>query len=111
MKKKLCFKTLDGYLFIRPDDINFIKSDDVYAYIYNDKTKLFVNYSLKVLELKLPEENFVRCHRSYLVNIDKVVKFIRASNFKLLLENGLEVPISRNKKREVIKKLGIDNQF
>jgi len=100
---------LDGYLFIRRDDINFIKSEDVYAYIYNDKSKLFVNYSLKVLEQKLSSEIFIRCHRSYLVNIDKVVKFITAANFKLLLENGMEVPISRNKKKIVAEKVGIED--
>ena len=100
---------MDGYLFIRRDDINFIKSEDVYAYIYNDKSKLFVNYSLKVLEQKLSSEIFIRCHRSYLVNIDKVVKFITAANFKLLLENGMEVPISRNKKKIVAEKVGIED--
>jgi len=108
MRNKLCFKTLEGYLFIRPSDINFVKSEDVYAYIFNDKSKYFINCSLKDLEKKLTTENFMRCHRSYLVNLDKVVKFIRSSNYKLLLENGLEIPISRGKKEEVARKLGID---
>ncbi len=110
MKKKLCFKTLDGYLFISPDHINFVKSEDVYAYIYNDKVKLFVNCSLKGLEEKLPSNRFIRCHRSYLINIDKVVKFIRAKNFKLLMENGIEIPLARSKKKIVAERLGIENK-
>jgi len=109
MKSKLCFKTLDGYLFLRPDDINFVKSEDVYSYVFNDTSKHFIHCSLKTLEEKLPKNTFIRCHRSYLVNIDKVVKFIRAANFTLLLENGKEIPISRNKKEEVMRKLGILN--
>lgn len=108
MKSKLCFKTLEGYLFIRPDDINFIKAEEMYAYIYNGTSKHFVSSSLKSLEQKISLESFIRCHRSYLVNIDKVSKFIRKDNAKLMMENGIEVPISRNRKTEVMEKLGIE---
>ena len=109
MNKKSCFKTNDGYLFIHPEDINHIESEEAYAYIYCGSTKHFVHCSLKSLELILPGESFVRCHRSYLVNVDKVVKFIRAANFKLLMENGMEIPIARGKRKIVTKELGIEN--
>ena len=108
MKNKLCFKTLDGYIFLRPDDINFVKSKDVYSFVYNDKSRLYVHCTLKDLEEKLDAQSFMRCHRSYLVNVDKVVKYVRASNALLLFENGQEVPISNTKKKVVLQKLGVE---
>ncbi|MEM9546840.1 MAG: LytTR family DNA-binding domain-containing protein [Bacteroidota bacterium] len=107
MKNKISFKTLDGYLFLLPDEINFIKSEDIYAFVYYGGARHFINCSLKSLEEMLPRDSFLRCHRSYLVNLDRVVKFKRTNKFTLLLENGLEVPISRQKKELVMRKLGI----
>lgn len=104
-QEKLCFPTSDGYLFLRIDDITYIKSDDIYSYIHNGTTKHFSTQSLKLLMEQLPEDQFIRCHRSYIVNTCKVFKLIKSGNCKLIMENGDEVPVARGKKEETTKKL------
>ena len=110
MKKnaKLNFKTVDGYILLHPEEIYYFKSEDIYAFVHDGKTEQFINASLKAIEAILPEGSFIRCHRSYIVNIKKVTKIIKAANSSLMLGKGIIIPISRGKKNEVLKILGID---
>jgi len=102
---KIPLQTTDGYIFLRSQDISYIKSEDIYANVYNGSEKYFVIESLKSLEEILPEKDFFRCHRSYLVNINKVFKLNKKSNYMLILENGTQVPVSRSNKEKVVQKL------
>lgn len=53
----------------------------------------------------LPPDQFLRCHRSYIINLDKVKQIIKNTNCVLVMENGDEVPVARGRKEEVTKKL------
>lgn len=58
------------------------------------------NTKKKISEIEelLPSEYFVRCHRSYIVNV-KYIKSILKNH--VLLEDGVEIPISRGKYKEI----------
>lgn len=49
---------------------------------------------ISILEKKVKEEYFYRCHRSYLVNVSKISTI---SKKEVMLEGGLKVPIARGK--------------
>tara|TARA_R110002124_G_scaffold5301_1_gene33235 strand:- start:261482 stop:262162 length:681 start_codon:yes stop_codon:yes gene_type:complete len=53
-------------------DIQFIKSDSEYVTFYFDDKKIMSYQTLKSLEGSLPSTVFMRVHRSYIVNKDKV---------------------------------------
>ena len=53
---------------------------------------------MKSFEIELPKENFLRIHKSYIINLDKVDRF----NSKQVEINGEKIPLSRNKKEEII---------
>ena len=97
--------TKDGWMLIYPSDIYYIQSDDIYAYLYNGTEKYFVNISLKDIEEVLDSNLFQRCHRSYIVNLNKIRRIIKNQNCVLVMENGDEVPVSRNKKETLLKNL------
>jgi len=46
----------------------------------------------------LKDYGFIRCHQSHLVNKAFIKSWVRESGQFLLLQNGTEIPISRNKK-------------
>ena len=54
---------------------------------------------MKSFENELPQGKFIRVHKSYIVNLDRVEKF----NSKFAEIDGQKIPISRNKK-DVISK-------
>ena len=97
--------TNDGIILIPAEEISFIKSENIYSYVYNGTQKIFTTYSLKQYEDLLSSSFFYRCHRSYIVNLDKITKVIKAHNCQVVLKNGAEVPVSRARKKEVLEKI------
>jgi DNA-binding LytR/AlgR family response regulator len=56
---------------------------------------------MKSFEQQLPEDKFLRIHKSYIVNLEKVEKF----NSKNVEVGGRQIPLSRNKKTELAEAL------
>ena len=59
---------------------------------------------MKSFEKDLPSEKFIRVHKSYIINIEKVERF----NSKFAEIGPTKIPLSRNKKEDLIKALYID---
>ena len=79
---------------VRYNDIIYIESVGDYIRLHlKDGSKLTTLFTLKNMETELPQKNFMRVHRSYIVNIDYVSSFARG---KIYLSNGDYVPISIN---------------
>lgn len=93
-----------------PQQLFFIESSDNYSTVYFEKNgklqKEMLRSSLSRLENQLEGQNIVRCHRSFIVNLDKVEKVTgNAQGYKLHLETPeLVVPVAR-KYSEIIEKL------
>jgi DNA-binding LytR/AlgR family response regulator len=88
-------------LTVQPNRLLLLKAEDNYVQLYylsgNHLCKELVRTSLKKLEERLPNEYFVKAHRSYLVNIGKVVLFRKnQKGYHLQLEglDDLSVPVS-----------------
>ncbi|MFT3884539.1 MAG: LytTR family DNA-binding domain-containing protein [Flavobacteriales bacterium] len=78
------------------DDILYCKSDDDITEIHLcQRPRLVVSRSLKEFEACLGGKGFLRVHQSYLVNLGHVVRYAR---HMLVLSNGQEVPVSRNRR-------------
>lgn len=82
------------------EDILFCKSESNYTHIFlSDGSKILASKCLKHYQELLTDRAFVRCHASYLVNLD-LVSAIAESN--TILEIGqYKIPISRSRKKQV----------
>lgn len=81
-------------LFVEPDEIIYCEADGNYCRVLleNDKS-LFLTRQLKAVGLLLPRQ-FVRTHKSYIVNRDKIREYHRAERC-LVLSNGKQIPVSK----------------
>ncbi len=59
---------------VKVDDILFIQADDNYSRIFTVNKNYLISSTLKKVDNKLPKTNFVRIHRSYIVNINFIDK-------------------------------------
>ena len=101
---KLCLPSIDGYIFLFPEEIIYIQSFNVYTYIFSTRgERIFINKSLKDMEQLLTGGVFYRSHKSYLVNLKKIKKYLRNTTDHLIMENEDSLPISRNKKKELLQ--------
>jgi len=94
----------DGKLIrLNNDDILFIESmGDYVKFVTRDKK--YVSYNtIKNLEEKINKDHFMRVHRSYIINLLKIDD-IREND---LFINGIEIPISKNLRADVLKRLTI----
>lgn len=88
---------------IEQDTIIYCEADGNYTSIYlKGNLKYFVSHNLKYFENNL-DENFVRIHNSYLVNVNFIKSFNKKSSILALIDNT-ELPVSRLKKKAFLDK-------
>jgi DNA-binding LytR/AlgR family response regulator len=82
---------------VQHQDMLYLEAADNYVNIYyldrNKPNKFMVRNSMKAYEEQFKDSKIVRCHRSYMVNLDKV-KIIRKETDGLHLELGIEPSVS-----------------
>jgi two-component system LytT family response regulator len=82
----------------------FIESDNYYTLFFlNDGKKILVSKTLKENEELLNEHNFIRPHKSHLVNIRYIKSFNREDGGYIMMEDGSKVPVSRRKKEKILE--------
>jgi two-component system LytT family response regulator len=108
IRRKLLVNIAKGSMLIEFDDIIRCESMSNYTKIVLKSDKpILVSKTLKLIESALPKSLFLRCHNSHLINMNEV-KLIEKS--QLRLTNQEEIPISRQKVKEVnssLKKMAV----
>ena len=89
-----------GKVFIRADDVSFLRADGHYTQVYTADERLFCVWPVTEASKRLLPFGFLQTHRSYLVNPSRVSKFERTKEKGQCLfdgENLPPVPVSRSK--------------
>ncbi|WP_458626831.1 LytR/AlgR family response regulator transcription factor [Winogradskyella sp. PC D3.3] len=98
---KLIVPTVKGLSFIPQDEVLHIEGYDGYTKIHlDDNSTLMSSYNLGKFE-KVVSSNFFKCHKSHIVNINKVRHF--ENEGYLVLENKQRVPISRANRKAFLE--------
>ncbi len=104
----------DPFIYVKADkkmvrillkDILYIESLKDYVRIKTQEKEVVAYQRISYLEEKLPEDQFLRIHRSFIIARDKVEAF-SSTHVEVLAK---EIPIGRNYKSEVTKNLGQNN--
>lgn len=80
------------------NDIYYCEAHKHEVNVYTKDEHFIVNSSISDFHKKLKQDSFFRCHRSYIVNIDKITEIIPWFNNTYMLKlKGLdaEIPVSR----------------
>ena len=87
----LLIKENNNNLKLDFDDILYIEGNSNYINIFTQTQKVVTRQSLEWAELELPENLFMRIHRSYIVNL----RAVQRTNSKSVFIREIEIPISR----------------
>ncbi|HEX9513318.1 MAG TPA: LytTR family DNA-binding domain-containing protein [Puia sp.] len=99
----LFIKAEDKLIKIKKDDILFLESMRDYVKFVT-AGKSYITYStLKNMEEKLIDQNFLKVHRSYIVNITKI-EDIRGNTIYV---QGSQIPVGKAHKDELVGRLNI----
>lgn len=93
----------EGIEFVNPEEILYCKSDGSYTEVILLQKRVMITRLLGDLETQLNSYSFLRTHKSYLVNINHIVKYIRKDGGYLIMTNGDKVAVSRRKRDDLLK--------
>jgi len=93
-----------GTAFLKVSEIEWITSEGSYSTLHMiNKEKHVISRNIGDLESRLPASVFYRIHKSHIVNIHYVVKYLRSDGFYVELQNGQTLEVARRKKDEFLE--------
>lgn len=94
--KRIVIRTKSSMYVFDVKDIIHCQSDRNYTYFYlNDGRKVFTSRTLKDYEDVLCLPDFIRCHRSHIININYLERYDRGDGGTIVMKDGTEIPLSR----------------
>ncbi len=99
---KITLPQQDGFQILNVADILYCKADDNYTEIFLVNKKILVSKTLKYFEEALSQFAFSRIHKSYLVNVNEVVKYRKGKGGSVVVSNGKELLVSASKKKDLL---------
>lgn len=105
--KKVALPTSDGYVFMEEDNIIRCEAYGNYTKVFQSEHSrpILVTHTLKHFEGLLAQSHFFRVHKSYLVNLKHVKRFIKGKPAKLVMSDHSQVEVSIRKKDLLVERL------
>lgn len=99
--QKIALPMADSLVFVQLEDICFFEADGSYTNVITQNGKTLVSKKIKEFdELLTNDPRFYRVHRSYLVNIQQILRYNKKDGATIEFAKGFEVPVAREKVKE-----------
>ena len=103
---KICIPSIKGFQIIQIGDIICCEAENSYTTFHLvNQQKIVASKTLLEYEMLLEEQQFIRVHKSFLVNLQHVKEYKHGDGGKILLSNGLEIEVSRRKKEVFLSQM------
>ena len=88
----------NGINLIPVDQIRYVEAQDDYVMIYHSAGKALKQQTMKYFEDNLPNSDFVRIHRSYIVKVEEIKRIepYGKDNYVAILKSEDKLPVSRS---------------
>jgi two-component system LytT family response regulator len=109
---KIAINSTSGIFMMALNSIIFLQSDGPYTTVYSSDCEHIVSSkNLMVYDHLLAPFGFFRVHRSYLISISKIVKYVKSDGGYLIMSNGARVDVSAKRREELLAKLSAEVLF
>ena len=104
--RKLVLPLMEGFEVVKMAEILYCEAEDNFTcFFFADGRKTLICRNLKFYEKALDSFGFFRVHRSHIINLDYVKRYIKGKGGSIILENGKEIQVSNNRKTELIERI------
>jgi two-component system LytT family response regulator len=101
---KIVLSTSEKIHIIETDQILRCESDNYYTHFFlTDGRNILVSKTLKENEELLSDHNFIRPHKSHLVNVKYIKGFLKNDGGYIEMTDGSRIPVSRRKREKIIE--------
>jgi two-component system LytT family response regulator len=106
--QKIVLPLLDGFELIRLRDILYISALDNFSQVHViGNRRITVCRKLKHFDNMLMKSGFYRIHRSHLVNLEYVTRYLKGKGGHVILSNGKELDVAQSRKKDFLEKYGL----
>ena len=100
---KIVLPQLNGFEVIRVKDVIRIKANDNFSDFHlQDGSVKVICRTLKHYEELLSDFDFLRVHKSHLINLQYVQRYIKGKGGQIIMTDNSEVEVSQNKKKDLL---------
>ncbi len=94
--RKLVLRTSESLYIVDIDSIMRCQSENNYTMFFlDDGRKIVTSGTMKNYEESLSYSNFMRCHRSHIINLNYVVRFDKNDGGSIVMKDDEQIPLSR----------------
>ena len=105
---QLVLPTYETLEVVKLAEIIRCESDNNYTrFFLADGKEYLISKPLKEYEALLPQEMFLRIHQSHLINLSYVTRFIKGKAAQVEMRNGTVLPVSRERKEQLVQRLSV----
>jgi two-component system LytT family response regulator len=102
--RKIVLSTADKIHVVEVDHILRCESDNYYTkFFFTDGKTLLVSRTLKEHETLLSGHDFIRPHKSHLVNTKYIKGYLKHDGGFIQMTDGSQIPVSRRKREQIIE--------
>ncbi len=103
-QQKVVLPLMDGFEVVKLSDILYCEAQDNFTCFYfTSKKKSLICRKLKFYENTFSTYRFCRVHRSYLINLEYVKRYVKGKGGSVFMENGKEIPVANARKSVFLK--------
>ncbi len=97
-KSIVTVRVQDGWVPVPFTKVVYLEAKDRKTHVFTEAISGTHKYSLQEFEYFLPKESFIRCHRSFIVNVNHITEIYpdTHSTFVLKMKNGDRIPVSQS---------------
>lgn len=105
-QQKIALPTSDGITYFEMSNIIRIKANGGYCeFILDERNPLLISKNIGVYEETLENYQFMRVHRSDIINLHYVIEFVKHDGGYVRMKDGSRVDVSQTKKEELLVRL------
>lgn len=97
-KSVVTVKSNDGWVPIPFQQVIYLEAKERKTFVISELHTGTHKYTLQEFEFILPKDSFIRCHRSYIVNVNQIKEIFpdTHSTFVLSMSDGTRIPVSQS---------------
>ena len=103
---QIALPTIEGLIFVKLEDIIRCQAEGSYTRVFlSSQESVIVSKILRDIEGLLGDSGFLRVHKSHLINMNQIRKYVKGSGGSVTMSDGAVVEVSKRKKDIFIDKL------
>jgi two-component system LytT family response regulator len=104
--EQIALSSSEGFVFIKMSDLIYCKGDGAYTYFFlRSDEKITVSKNIGEFEPLLVPRGFFRVHKSYLINLSEMKRYVRGEGGYVVMSNGQSVDVSKRRKEAFLATL------